>query len=197
MDTDRRYVSQDISGLAVPLGYEVTLHKGSWVQVARKTARGLIVETPSGDLLELSPNVGTLLLDKAPEVAEAASPPATQASERVSIPTDKETGVKVDERLVWEALRQCYDPELPVNIVDLGLIYRCALHLRDNGSTRISIVMTLTAPGCSMSEDIVEDVRGRILAIDGVEHVDVDIVFDPPWDASKLSEAAKLELGML
>lgn len=100
------------------------------------------------------------------------------------------------EEKVWEALRTVFDPEIPVNIVDLGLVYdvRCA-ELPDGGHS-VTVVMTLTAPGCSMSEIIKSDVEYEVYCVSGVKEVAVHVTFEPPWDVSRISEAARLELGL-
>lgn len=99
------------------------------------------------------------------------------------------------EDLVWKQLKTCYDPEIPVNIVDLGLVYRCEV---EHGDERIVHVdMTLTAPGCGMGDVLVEDVRHKLEMIPTIAEADVNLVFDPPWSADMMSEAAKLETGML
>jgi FeS assembly SUF system protein len=97
------------------------------------------------------------------------------------------------ERLVVEALRQVYDPEIPVNIHELGLIYGVAVE----PSGVVAVRMTLTAAGCPAAQVLPAQVKERIRAIPGVTDVTVDVVFDPPWDPSRMSEAARLELGML
>ncbi len=92
---------------------------------------------------------------------------------------------------VYEALHACYDPEIPVNIVDLGLIYDVVI----NGD-KVNVKMTLTAPGCGMGEMIASDARQKILELPGVSEANVDLVWDPPWDASKISDEAKQKLGI-
>lgn len=101
------------------------------------------------------------------------------------------------QAIVWQQIRTCYDPEIPVNVVDLGLIYACGIHIGDSGDRVVSVDMTLTAPGCGMGEVLVEDVREKIEIIPGVERADVELVFDPPWNQSMMSEEAKLETGLL
>jgi len=101
------------------------------------------------------------------------------------------------EKLVWAQMKTCYDPEIPVNIVDLGLVYSCELQHDEQGHREVSIVMTLTAPGCGMGDIIVEDVRSKIELIPTVSKVDVELTFDPPWNHQMMSEAARLETGML
>lgn len=101
------------------------------------------------------------------------------------------------EKLVWEQLKTCYDPEIPVNIVDLGLVYLCELKDAEGGGKNVKIKMTLTAPGCGMGPVLAGDVKHKVEAIPGVKNADVEVVFDPVWDRSMMSDAAKLQLGMM
>ncbi|MFC6673277.1 iron-sulfur cluster assembly protein [Marinobacterium aestuariivivens] len=94
-------------------------------------------------------------------------------------------------------LRSCYDPEIPVDILELGLVYRCDVEPLPDGHVRVDIDMTLTAPGCGMGAVLVAEVRQRLLRLPDVREVDVHLVFDPPWDQSRMSEAARLKLGLL
>src|SRR5438270_11713857 len=99
------------------------------------------------------------------------------------------------EEMVWEQLKTCYDPEIPVNIVDLGLVYLCELEDSD-GAKNVKIKMTLTAPGCGMGPVLASDVKSKVESLPGVKEAEVEVVFDPVWDRSMMSEAAKLQLGM-
>jgi probable FeS assembly SUF system protein SufT len=99
------------------------------------------------------------------------------------------------EEMIWQQLKTVYDPEIPVNIVDLGLIYAAAAVAAEDDSKRIEVRMTLTAPGCSMADVIKAEVEGKLARLPEVSAVKVEIVFDPPWDKSRMSEAAKLQLG--
>lgn len=101
------------------------------------------------------------------------------------------------EKLVWEQLRSCFDPEIPINVVDLGLVYDCDVEHLDDGRRKVHIRMTLTAPGCGMGDVIVDDVRSKVELIPTIAEADVDLVFDPPWNYSMMSDAAKLETGMM
>jgi probable FeS assembly SUF system protein SufT len=101
------------------------------------------------------------------------------------------------EKLVWQQLRTCFDPEIPINIVDLGLVYECEVEHRQDGQRAVSVKLTLTAPGCGMGDILVDDVRAKIQAIPTVAEADVELTFDPPWNQSMMSDAAKLETGML
>ena len=98
--------------------------------------------------------------------------------------------------LVWQTLKTCYDPEIPVDIVELGLVYVCDVIPVDDEHARVSIKLTLTAPGCGMGEILAEEVADKVLALPRVAEVNVDVVFDPPWDRSRMSEAALLTLGL-
>lgn len=98
--------------------------------------------------------------------------------------------------LVWEQLRTCYDPEIPVNIVELGLIYECEIASESDGRVA-TIKMTLTAPGCGMGEVLVQDVKDKVEVIPTIKHADVELVFDPPWNQTMMSEAARLQTGMM
>lgn len=101
------------------------------------------------------------------------------------------------EQLVWSQMKTCYDPEIPVNIVDLGLVYACELKKNEQDLREVSVTMTLTAPGCGMGDIIVEDVRSKIQIIPTVHKVSVELTFDPPWNHHMMTEAARLETGML
>ena len=103
------------------------------------------------------------------------------------------------EQLVWKQLRTCFDPEIPINVVDLGLVYQATVapHPERLGERLVSISMTLTAPGCGMGDVLVSDVRDKVELIPTVAEADVELVFDPPWGRHMMSEAARLETGML
>jgi probable FeS assembly SUF system protein SufT len=107
------------------------------------------------------------------------------------------TGADFDEAQVWAQLRTCFDPEIPVNIVELGLVYSAEVRPDDEGGRVVEVRMTLTAPGCGMGEVLVDDVRSKLEMIPTVAEADVELVFDPPWGRSMMSELAKLETGML
>ena len=102
----------------------------------------------------------------------------------------------VDTDLIWEQLSTCYDPEIPINIVELGLIYRCEVKASEDGGNRVEIDMTLTAPGCGMGPFLVDDVRTKVAQVPNVSDVEVELVFDPPWNQEMMSEAARLETGL-
>jgi probable FeS assembly SUF system protein SufT len=99
-------------------------------------------------------------------------------------------------KLAWEQMRACFDPEIPINIVDLGLVYACDVTHNDDGTRTVEVTITLTAPGCGMGEILVDDVRDKIQRIPTVREARVSLTFDPPWNQSMMSEAARLQTGM-
>lgn len=100
------------------------------------------------------------------------------------------------EKLVWQQLRTCFDPEIPVNIVELGLVYDCAIAPAETGGRKVDIRMTLTAPACGMGDILVDDVRTKVERVPTVVEADVELVFEPPWNQGMMSDAARLETGM-
>ena len=103
----------------------------------------------------------------------------------------------MDEQAVWDQLKTCYDPEIPVNIVDLGLVYDCAIEQVDSEPAKVLVKMTLTAPGCGMGPMIAAEARGKIMSLPGVGDASVDLVWDPAWSQTMISEAGKMKLGLI
>jgi len=101
------------------------------------------------------------------------------------------------EMMVWDALKNCFDPEIPVNIVDLGLVYDCSIEKQDNNKYNVNIKMTLTAPGCGMAGHISNDARIQVANLNGISNVQVDIVWEPQWNQGMMTEDARLQLGMM
>jgi len=117
--------------------------------------------------------------------------------EPVQPPSLSENATDEDvEKLLWDQLKTCYDPEIPVNIVDLGLIYSCEVDGNESGERTVSVQLTLTAPGCGMGDILVDDVKSKLELVPTVSRVDVALTFDPPWNHTMMSEAARLETGM-
>lgn len=175
---------RDCSALLIPSGQPVTLPKGSEVSIQQALGDTYTVNTGASLARIDSDNadaLGLIPLRPTPTVAEA------QLVE----------DVPVAEEEIQRQLRSCYDPEIPVNIFDLGLIYSCRTRPHPQGGSQIHIDMTLTAPGCGMGGVLARDVERKLLQIPGVRAVNIRLVFDPPWDASRMSDAAKLQLGLL
>jgi len=172
-------VLRDCDALLIPMGTPVTIPEGSRVMITQALGSSYTVNI-NGNLARIeSGNADALGLESEPQAAER----------------NKVAAGPVDEDALWAAMEQCFDPEIPVNIVDLGLIYHCDITPIEQGN-RVDVVMTLTAAGCGMGPILVEDVRARLLDVDNVTEVEVELVFDPPWDRSMMSEEAKLQLGM-
>ena len=119
--------------------------------------------------------------------------PEQSPAEKASKPETREDL----EKQVWDQMKTCYDPEIPVNVVDLGLIYDCHIEELEPGSHKASVKMTLTAPGCGMGPVIQADVENKILCVETVDEADVELVWEPLWGREMMSEAARLELGMV
>lgn len=173
-------VNRDCEAVLIPEGTPITLKEGSQVYVSQALG-GSVTVNVNGNLARVSvANVDALGLTPTELPADKARP--------------NDDG-SVDDDLVWEQLSTCYDPEIPINIVELGLIYRCEVMPSDRGN-RVEIDMTLTAPGCGMGPFLVEDVRTKVAQIPNVGDVEVELVFDPPWNPDMMSEAARLETGL-
>ncbi|MBM3879133.1 MAG: putative Fe-S cluster assembly protein SufT [Verrucomicrobia bacterium] len=176
-------LTRNVEAAVVPVGTKVTLEAGATAQVTQALG-GSYTVVVNGNMFRVEGKDADAL------GLEAARPAAAPSSGPISR--------EALEQRVWAELRTCFDPEIPVNIVDLGLIYDCQVHPQGDGSTyRVDIKMTLTAPGCGMGPVIQQDAQSKVLALAGVAEVQVELVWDPPWNQSMMSEAARLELGML
>ncbi len=175
-----REVLRDCEATLIPVGTKVTIPAGSRVMITQALGGSFTVNI-NGNLARID--------------SKDADALGLQTQEEPQKKPQEEAGGPVDEKEVWAALSTCFDPEIPVNIVDLGLIYRCQITPLEDGN-RVDVVMTLTAPGCGMGPILVEDVRAKLLAVRNVTEVNVELVFDPPWDRSMMSETAKLQLGI-
>jgi probable FeS assembly SUF system protein SufT len=111
--------------------------------------------------------------------------------------TAEDVAGRSTQELAWDQLKTCFDPEIPVNIVDLGLVYKVEAQPLDGGGERVHVEFTLTAPGCGMGDFLRQDVEQKLLAIPGVKGADVQVVLDPPWDQSMMSDVARLQLGLM
>ncbi|MGB6134932.1 MAG: putative Fe-S cluster assembly protein SufT [Acidobacteriaceae bacterium] len=168
-------LKRDCDAVAIPAGTRQMLRAGTTVRITQAmggsytvSAAGALfrIEEKDADALGLS---GT--------ANEAHTPPT------------------FSERMVWDQLKTVYDPEIPVNIVDLGLIYSCEIADLEQGGKKVDVQMSLTAPGCGMSDVLKADVEKKLARLPEVKEVRVQVVFDPPWSPGRMSEAAKLQLG--
>jgi probable FeS assembly SUF system protein SufT len=161
---------------------EITQNKGGFITVY---ANGNLFRVEKRDFDAIGVKLEDTDASNNKSVKEKTNDKATRSSQ-----ADQDVELNVD--LVWEELKTCYDPEIPVNIVDLGLIYGCKII-----ENKVIVSMTLTAPNCGMGPVLMSDIRDKLMAIAGIEEVEVDLVFDPPWTTDRMSEAAKIELGLL
>jgi probable FeS assembly SUF system protein SufT len=168
---------RDCPATAIPAGDVTTLAAGDMVEVAQTLGGNVTVRTSSGlyrvDRANVSAIEGLVLAD------EGGAP----------------TG-EFSEQAVWDAMRTCFDPEIPVNIVDLGLVYDLSIEKTPSGANAVDVKMTLTAPGCGMGPVIAEDARQKIAALPSVERAKVHIVWDPVWNPRMISEAGRKTLGL-
>jgi probable FeS assembly SUF system protein SufT len=173
-------LEQDCEATLIPGGQKVTLRRGESVMVTQALGGSFTVQTERGYLARISSeDAHAIGLDSSP-VDEEPSPSGPFEFERVI-----------------EQLKTVFDPEIPINVVDLGLIYACDAHPLADGGHRVEIKMSMTAPGCGMGDVLRDDARSRVQTIPGVSDVDIELVWDPPWDPSRMSDAARLQLGML
>lgn len=176
-DNDIIILQRDVNALLIPSGARIYLQQGTEVTITQSLGGSYTVNI-YGNLARIDNKDADAL----------GKPVQLQFSE-------EELENSTIEELVWTQMRTCYDPEIPVNIVDLGLIYECNIN-ESKEQYQIHIKMTLTAPGCGMGPTIAAEVKNKVEALPKVSTVEVEIVFDPPWNHSLMSDAAKLELGM-
>ena len=174
-------IERDCEATLIPFGNKITLKKGEEGHITQALGGSYTVMI-RGNLVRIE-GVDADAIGKIPEVQPWLK--------------ETETDGKANENAVWEAMKTCYDPEIPVNIVDLGLIYSCELNDNKKSGTNVDVKMTLTAPGCGMGDMIATEVKQKIEGIPGTANVTVELVWDPPWDRDMINESAKLQLGML
>ncbi len=172
-------LSRDCDAVAVPEGVAITLPKGAVGTLAQALGGSFTVYV-QGKMFRIAGKDADAL------GKQAIVPPKLSA----------DASAEEVRRLVWEQMKTCFDPEIPVNIVDLGLVYECRIDSLEDGSREVFVKMTLTEPSCGMGQVIADDVRSRIELISAVSAAHVDLVFDPPWKPEMMSEVAKLETGL-
>lgn len=180
-----RILKRDCEAVLIPAGNKFNLPKGSRVHITQTLGGSFTVMADIG-LARIAGSDADALGETLPE-SESAPGGATAI----------DPGLPLTEDMVFERLRNCYDPEIPVNIVDLGLVYGCDITRTDEGLHRVEVQMTLTAPGCGMGPAIAADARDKILALPNVGAAEVNLVWDPPWNQEMISEEGKMRLGLL
>jgi probable FeS assembly SUF system protein SufT len=175
-------VSRDMDATAIPSGEPVRIPGGTGATITQALGGSYTLITDMGWMVRVSGKEVEAIGKEVPKEVEIS---ADAAKEDL-------------EPLVWDQMKTCFDPEIPVNIVDLGLVYLCELNdvEGEHGKYDVEVKMTLTAPGCGMGPVLADDVRQKIESLAPIRKANVEIVFDPMWDRSMMSDAAKLQLGM-
>jgi probable FeS assembly SUF system protein SufT len=177
---EARTLQRDVEATAIPYGEKVPLKGGSTVFVMQALGGSYTAMSDQGYMVRIEGKDADAI-----------------GEEILAGPTAEEMASKPLVDLVWDQLRTCYDPEIPVNIVDLGLVYSCDVVPRDAGGNKVEVRFSLTAPGCGMGDVLKRDIEGKVSLLPGVAETDVQIAFDPPWDQSRMTEAARLQLGLM
>jgi probable FeS assembly SUF system protein SufT len=182
MNSEPKTLSRDVEAAVVPVGTKVTLQKGEQAYITQSLG-GSYTVIVNGNMFRIDgKDADALGMQGEAKPAAAAAGPVT--AEQL-------------EKQVWDALKTCYDPEIPVNIVDLGLIYDCHLTPAGQNSFKADVKMTLTAPGCGMGPMLAQDVQNKLLNLEPIDEANVELVWDPPWNQGMMTEAAKLQLGLM
>ena len=178
MDQRELTLTRDCDAIQIPSGTSIILPIGTSVIITQSLGGTYTVATQAGLARIDEKDVDALGID-----------PADFTTEKKAVDGSLEDAV-------WNQLKTVFDPEIPVNVVDLGLIYDCAVE-KENGQTVVRVKMTLTAPGCGMGPTIAADARQKVLILDGIDEAEVDLVWDPPWNQSMISEAGRMKLGLV
>jgi probable FeS assembly SUF system protein SufT len=184
MSSEQKVLIRDVEASVVPIGTKVTLQKGETAHITQSLG-GTYTVIVNGNMFRIESKDADALGLQVP-VAPASTTVTGGPLTREEL-----------EKKVWESLKTCYDPEIPVNIVDLGLIYDCHLTPAGESSFKADVKMTLTAPGCGMGPVLAQDVQNKLLSLEPIDEANVELVWDPPWNQGMMTEAAKLQLGLL
>ncbi len=182
MSDDSRTLTREVEVTLIPQGTAMTLPAGEVVTITHRLGGNFTVMTHNGMFRISGAN------------ADALGEVVTAAVQTDPAVTSTHT---VDNEQLWEALKTVFDPEIPVNIVDLGLVYSLECSEREAGGQQVNMQMTLTAPGCGMGPVIAEDAQMRLQSVPGVAEATVDIVWDPPWNQEMITEEGKMVLGLI
>ena len=187
METTEKTLLRDCEAIRIPSGEGFTLPAGAKVMITQALGGSYTVALLEGygGLARITEaNADALGLGAAGE-----QPTAGKSETRAT--------TLVDEKAVWDQLKTCYDPEIPVNIVDLGLVYDCSIEQPEGSPANVVVKMTLTAPGCGMGPTIAAEARAKIESLPGVGEAAVELVWDPPWNQAMISEVGKMKLGLI
>lgn len=196
MESNLIRLKRNCQAIQIPSGTPTVLASGTLVRVMQALGGSYTVTTDRGEMARIAGmDVDALGLEV---TTTSTAHPHLVGGEAYTVPSPL-AGVRREdvEKLVWDQLKTVYDPEIPVNVVDLGLVYRCQLTPLAAGGNTVEVQLTLTAPGCGMGDVLKADAETKIRSVPGVKEASVTLVLEPPWNPSMMSEAAKLELGML
>jgi probable FeS assembly SUF system protein SufT len=182
MSEDQRTLTREVEATLIPQGTPMTLSEGESVTITHRLGGNFTVMTMNGMFRISGANADAL--------GETVDP-AAQAAQ------NSNQDVPVEKEQLWEAIKKVFDPEIPVNIVDLGLVYTLELEAHPDGGQKVSMEMTLTAPGCGMGPVIADDAKTHLESVPGVACAEVEIVWDPPWHQDMISETGKMVLGLV
>jgi probable FeS assembly SUF system protein SufT len=184
MSRDPVTLTRDVDASVVPVGTKVTLMKGEQAYITQSLG-GAHTVVVNGNMFRIDGKDADALgleVQARPAITVTSGAPVTQ---------------EALEKQVWDSLKTCYDPEIPVNIVDLGLIYDCHLTSIGENNYKADVKMTLTAPGCGMGPVLAQDVQNKLISLEPIDEANVELVWDPPWNQGMMTEAAKLQLGLM
>jgi probable FeS assembly SUF system protein SufT len=181
-ENTEKVLTRDCEAIRIPSGEVIVLAKGATVMITQALGGSYTVATADGLARITDENADALGLESALGKRE---------------PREPARDVRVEEGAVWAELKTCYDPEIPVNIVDLGLVYDCVVEQPEGQPAKVQVKMTLTAPGCGMGPVIAREAEQKIMAIPGVAEAQVEVVWDPAWNQSMISEIGKMKLGLI
>ena len=182
MSSETKILTRDVEASVVPVGTKVTLQKGETAHITQSLG-GSFTVVVNGNMFRIADkDADALGMEVQAQPVAAPVGPVTQ--EQL-------------EKQVWEALKTCYDPEIPVNVVDLGLIYDCHLTPVGADNYKADVKMTFTAPGCGMGPVLAQDVQNKLISLEPIDEANVELVWDPPWNQGMMTEAAKLQLGLM
>jgi probable FeS assembly SUF system protein SufT len=177
---EAKTLTRDLEAAAVPYGDKIPLKAGSTVFVTQSLGGSFTAVTDLGYMVRIEGKDADAIGEKPPEG-----------------PSQQDLQEKSLQDLAWDQLKTCYDPEIPVNMVDLGLVYSCEVTPSESGGSKIAVRFTLTAPGCGMGDYLKRDVESKLQGLPGVVETDVQVVLEPVWDQSRMSDAARLQLGLM
>lgn len=175
-------VVRECDAILIPTGTPITLPEGSLVFITQALGGNYTVNI-NGNLAQVGPKDADAL--------------GFDSTDFINLDLEPNADGSVNEAHLWEQMRTCYDPEIPINIVELGLVYDCRISRSEDGDNQVDVLMTLTAPACGMGDFLAADVQSKIAVVPNVDEINVELTFDPPWSPDMMTEAARLETGLL